>query len=193
MSELSHVPPTPLTPSLYDYVLRTGLREPDIIRELREETAKLPNGEWSIAPEQGPILKLFAGLINAKRVLEVGTFTGASTLWMAFALPVDGKILTMDVNSEYTKVAEKYWAKAGVSERISLKLQPAVKTLRELIDSKQAESYDLAFIDADKQNAPEYYELCLQLVRKGGLILVDNTLWDGKPADSSINDESTVG
>ncbi|MFO0935252.1 MAG: class I SAM-dependent methyltransferase [Gemmataceae bacterium] len=192
MSTRSHVPPTPLTPELYDYSLRVGLREPDVIRELREETALLPNGEWSIAPEQGPILALFVGLIQARNVLEIGTFTGASTIWLARALPPGGRVLAMDVSEEYTAIARRYWAKAGVSDRIELKLQPAIKTLDGLVAAGKASTYDLAFIDADKGNVGHYYDRALELVRPGGLILIDNTLWDGKPADAQVNDESTV-
>lgn len=187
MTSRSHVPPTPLSPELYDYTLRVGLREPDVIRELREETATLANGEWSIAPEQGPLLKLLVELTNAKRILEVGTFTGASTLWMALGLPADGTIIAMDVSEEYASVAKRYWAKAGVSDKIELHLRPALETLATLTGPD-----DLAFIDADKQNVVAYYESCLKLIRPGGLILIDNTLWDGKPADPTVTDDSTV-
>lgn len=193
MSALSHIPPTPLSSELYEYSLRVGLREPAIIRELREETARLENGEWSIAPEQGPVLALFVELIGAKRILEVGTFTGASTLWMANAMPEGGKIIAMDVSEEYTGVARRYWAKAGVANRIELKLQPALQTLDALLAEGKAETFDLAFIDADKGNVGQYYDYCLSLVRTGGLILIDNTLWDGKPADATVTDESTIG
>ena len=193
MSSLSHIPPTPLTPDLYDYALRVGVREPAVVRELREETATVANGEWSIAPEQGPLLALFVGLIGAKNILEVGTFTGASTLWMASAMPVGGRIVAMDVSEEYTAIAKRYWAKAGVSDRIDLRMQPALTTLDELLAAGRAGSFDVAFIDADKGNVGHYYDRCLSLVRQGGLILIDNTLWDGKPADPSVNDDSTVG
>jgi O-methyltransferase len=193
MSSRSHVPPTPLSPELYDYALRVGLREPDVIRELREETATLENGEWSIAPEQGPVLALFVELIGATRVLEVGTFTGASTIWMAAAMPAGGRVIAMDVSETYTAVARKYWARARVADKIDLHLQPALTTLDALLAAGGAGTYDLAFIDADKGNVGHYYDRCLALVRKGGLILVDNTLWDGKPADPSITDDSTVG
>lgn len=193
MTALSHVPPTPLTPELYEYSLKIGLREPAAIRQLREETATLENGEWSIAPEQGPVLALFVELIGATKVLEVGTFTGASTIWMANAMPAHGKIIAMDVSEPYTSIAKRHWLKAGVSNRIDLRLQPAIKTLDELLSAGRANEFDLAFIDADKGNVGEYYDRCLSLIRPGGLILIDNTLWDGKPADPSINDESTIG
>ena len=193
MSSLSHVPPTPLTPELYDYALRIGLREPTAIRDLREETATLENGEWSIAPEQGPLLALFVGLLSAKQILEVGTFTGASTLWMANAMPAEGRIIAMDVSDEFTSIAKRYWARADVSDRIDLRLQPAIKTLDELLATGKAGTFDLAFIDADKGNVGHYYDRCLSLIRPGGLILVDNTLWDGKPSDPGVNDESTIG
>lgn len=193
MSSRSHIPPTPLTPELYDYSLRVGLRESDVVRELREETATIENGEWSIAPEQGPVLALFVELIGAKRVLEVGTFTGASTIWMAAAMPPGGKVVAMDVSETYTAVARKYWAKAGVADKIDLRLQPALTTLDGLIAAGESGTYDLAFVDADKGNVSYYYDRCLALVRPGGLILIDNTLWDGKPADPAVTDESTVG
>ena len=193
MSALSHIPPTPLTPELYEYSLRIGLREPDAVRALREETATIENGEWAIAPEQGPVLALFVELIGAKQILEVGTFTGASTLWMAKALPPGGRIIAMDVSEQYTSIAKRYWTLAGVTDRIDLRLQPALKTLDELLASGRANGFDLAFIDADKGNIGHYYDRCLSLVRPGGLILIDNTLWDGKPADLTVNDDSTVG
>jgi predicted O-methyltransferase YrrM len=190
MVSLSHVPPTPLTPELYDYSLRIGLREPDVIRQLREETAARPHGEWSIAPEQGPLLQLLVELLGAKSVLELGTFTGASTLWMAMGLPEDGRIIAMDISEDDTAIAQHYWIKAGLAPKIDLRLQPALATLDELLT--KPELYDFAFIDADKANVVAYYERCLKLIRPGGLIAIDNTLWDGKPADPSITDESTL-
>lgn len=190
MSSLSHVPPTPLTPELYDYVLRVGVRETPAITRLREATAKLSNGEWSIAPEQGPFLAILVELLNARSVLEVGTFTGASALWMALALPAGGRIITLDVSEEYTALARAAWADAGVADRIELILRPALETLDRFVNEKQ--SFDFIFIDADKGNVGAYYDRGLTLCRTGGLIAIDNTLWDGKPADPSVQDESTV-
>jgi caffeoyl-CoA O-methyltransferase len=188
----SHVPPTPLTPALYDYVLSVSLRESEVLRELRAETAKLPNGEMSIAPEQGPFLALLVELLGAKRVIELGVFTGSSTLWMAQVLPKGGRILACDVSEEYTAVARKYWAKAGVADRIDLVLQPGLTTLDATLAAGQAGTFDLAFIDADKHNYDGYYERCLKLLRPGGIIAIDNTLWDGRVADSKVNDPDTV-
>jgi caffeoyl-CoA O-methyltransferase len=188
----SHVRPTPLTDRLYDYVLSVGLREPDVLRRLREETAGLPDGEWQTAPEQGPVLELLVKLLGAKRVLEVGTFTGYGTLWVALALPADGRVVTCDVSEPFTGVARWYWQEAGVADKIDLRLGPAVGTLDGLIAGGQGGTFDLAYIDADKANVGRYYEQCLELVRPGGVVAVDNTLWDGKPADPAVTDESTT-
>ena len=188
----SHVPPTPLTPALYDYVLSVSLRESDVLREVRAETAKLPNGEMSIAPEQGPFLAFLVELLGAKKVIELGTFTGSSTLWMALALPPGGRILACDVSEEYTATARKYWAKAGVTGRIDLVLQPGLKSLDARLAAGEVGTYDLAFIDADKVNYDGYYERCLKLLRPGGVIAIDNTLWDGRVADLTVTDPDTV-
>jgi O-methyltransferase len=183
----SHVRPTPLSDALYEYVLQVGLREPDVLRRLREETALLPDGEWQTAPEQGPLLELLVKLIGATRVLEVGTFTGYGTLWLALSLPADGRVTTLDVTDEYLQVGKKYWREAGVDARITYIQAPAIDTLGTL----PVDGFDLAFIDADKANAVAYYEHCYRLVRPGGIIAVDNTLWDGKPADDDFRDAST--
>jgi O-methyltransferase len=184
----SHVRPTPLTDHLYDYALSVGLREPAVLRRLRDETARLPDGEMQTAPEQGPLLDLLVKLLGAKQVLEVGTFTGYGTLWMALALPAGGRVVTCDVSEPFTAIARRYWAEAGVAGRIELRLGPAVETLAGL----PAGAFDLAYIDADKANVVRYYELCLGLVRPGGVVAIDNTLWDGKPADPAVTDESTA-
>jgi predicted O-methyltransferase YrrM len=192
MSFSSHVPPTPLTPALYDYLLTVSLREPDVLRELRTETAKLPNGEMSIAPEQGPILAFLIEILGAKNVIELGTFTGSSTLWMARALPSGGRILACDVSAEYTAVARKYWAKAGVADRVELVLRPGLETLDKRLSAGEAGTFDFAFIDADKVSYDGYYERCLKLLRPGGVIAIDNTLWDGKVANPAVTDPDTV-
>ena len=184
----SHVRPTPLTDQLYEYVLTVGLREPDVLRRLREETATLPDGEWQTAPEQGPLLDMFVKLLGAKRVIEVGTFTGYGTLWLALALPPGGTVVTCDVSAAFTAIGRKYWQQAGVADRIDLRLAPAVETLPTL----PAGGFDLAFIDADKENYGRYYDECLRLLRPGGLVLVDNTLWDGRPADPANQEASTI-
>jgi O-methyltransferase len=187
----SHVRPTLLTDELYDYVLRIGLREPDVLRRLREATAMLPDGEWQTAPEQGPVLDLLLRLLNARRVLEVGTFTGYGTLWMALALPPDGKVLTCDVSEDFAAVGRPYWQEAGVDGRIEFHHGPALATLDAFVAGESGGSFDFAFIDADKENCVRYYEQCLALVRPGGIVAVDNTLWDGRPADPANNEAST--
>jgi predicted O-methyltransferase YrrM len=188
----SHVRPTPLDDRLYEYVLSVALREPDAMRRLREETATLPDGEWQTAPEQGPLLDLFVKLLGARAVLEIGTFTGYGTLWLASALPPGGRVVTCDVSEAFTAVARRHWAEAGLSDRIELRLGPATETTAKLLADGRAGSFDLAFIDADKENYGRYYEDALALVRAGGLVLIDNTLWDGRPADPSNAEASTL-
>lgn len=187
----SHVRPTPMTDPLYDYFLSVSLREPDLLRRLREETALLSHGDWQTAPEQGPLLDLLVKMIPAKRILELGTFTGYGTLWMALADPT-AHITTCDVSDHYTAIAKRYWTEAGVGDRIDLQMGPGLVTLTKLIIDGQENSYDFAFIDADKGHYDGYYEASLALVRRGGLIVIDNTLWDGKPADEAITDVNTV-
>lgn len=189
----SFVRPTPMTDRLYEYVLSVSLREPEALRQLREETSRLSEAEWQIAPEQGPFLAMLVQLMGARQCLEVGTFTGYSAAWVAGVLPADGKIICCDVNESYAAIARKYWALAGVSARIDLRLAPALDTLTRLLAEGRAGSFDYAFIDADKANYDVYYEKCLELIRSGGLIAVDNTLWDGKVADPSATDEDTAG
>jgi predicted O-methyltransferase YrrM len=188
----SFVRPTPLTDALYDYALAAGPREPDVFRELREETGKLAEGEMQIAPEQGPLLALLVKMLGAKQCLEVGTFTGYSALWVASALPPGGQLICCDVSEEYTNLAQKYWAKAGLAQKIDLRLGPALDTLNRLLAGGWRGLFDYAFIDADKVNYGAYYEACLQLLRPGGLIAIDNTLWDGKVADPKVTDPDTV-
>jgi predicted O-methyltransferase YrrM len=175
--------PTPLTDALYDYLLAHSLRETDVQRELREKTASMPHGGMQISPDQGQFMALIARLMGARRTLEVGVFTGYSSLSVALALPDDGRIVACDVSAEWTAIARGYWKKAGVEKKIDLKLAPATETLDKLLDGGGAGAYDFAFIDADKGNYPAYYERCLKLVRVGGLIAVDNTLWNGWVAD----------
>ncbi|MFT3880129.1 MAG: class I SAM-dependent methyltransferase [Gemmatales bacterium] len=186
------VRPTMLTDKLYEYSLAVGLREPEVFRELREETGKLADGEMQIAPEQGPLLAMLVQLLGAKNGLEIGTFTGYSALWVASVLPADGRLICCDVSEEFTSLARKYWAKAGLASKIDLRLAPALETLAQLRNEGKSNFFDYAFIDADKVNYDAYYEACLQLVRPGGLIAIDNTLWDGKVADMSVNDPDTV-
>jgi predicted O-methyltransferase YrrM len=177
---------------LYTYLLDVSLREPPILRRLREETMAMPMSGMQISPEQGQFMALLVRMIGARRILEIGTFTGYSALWMALALPADGQLVASDVSEEWTTIACRYWAEAGVSERIDLLLAPALDTLRALSEAGAAGTFDLVFIDADKERYRAYYDAALGLLRTGGLIAVDNTLWDGKVADLSINTVDTL-
>ncbi len=168
---------------LYDYLLSTSLREVEILVKLRQETANLPQGRMQISPEQGQFMALLVQLIGAKKTLEVGVFTGYSSLAVALALPADGKIIAADVSEQFTAIARRYWQAAGVADKIDLRLAPGVETLDALLATGQAETFDFAFIDADKENYDAYYERSLQLVRPGGLIAIDNVLWSGRVAD----------
>jgi predicted O-methyltransferase YrrM len=181
-----------LTDQLYDYLLRVSLREPAILAELRAETAKLPGAGMQIGPEQGQFMALLVELIGAKRTLEVGTFTGYSALAVALALPPEGRVTACDVSEEYTRVARRYWAKAGVEHKVELKLGPALDTLGTLLAGGAAGSFDFAFIDADKNNYDGYYEQALQLLRPGGLIAIDNVLWGGDVVDPKKRDPDTL-
>lgn len=180
-----------LDEQLYNYFLSVSLREADILRQLREETAHLPNAIMQIAPEQGQFMALLIKLLGAKKTLEVGVFTGYSSLCVALALPIDGKIVACDVSEEYTTMARRYWQAAGVAEKIDLHIAPALDTLDQLLAEGQGETFDFAFIDADKGNYDGYYERSLQLVRTGGLIAIDNVLWSGRVADSQTKESST--
>jgi len=181
-----------LTESLYDYLIAVSLREPRLLLDLREETAALPNASMQIAPEQGQFMALLVRLMGARRCLEVGVFTGYSSLCVALALPADGRIVACDVSAEWTAVARAYWQAAGVEDKVDLRLAPALETLDALLADGHAGTFDLAFIDADKPRYLAYYERALALVRAGGLIVIDNTLWSGRVADPEISDESTV-
>jgi len=181
-----------LNDTLYDYLLSVSSRESVVQRRLREETARLPQAGMQITPEQGQFMALLAKLIQAKRVLEVGVFTGYSALAVALALPEDGRITACDISEEWTGVAHHYWKEAGVNGKINLLLGPALSTLDELIAGGQSGLYDMAFIDADKENYDGYYERSLQLLRTGGLLLLDNLLWGGKVADPGATDKDTL-
>ena len=177
---------------LYDYLLYNSLREPELLKKLREETALMPSGLMQILPEQGQFMGLLVRLIGIRRSLEIGVFTGYSSLAMALALHEDGMIIACDISKEYTLTARKYWKEANVDTRIQLKIGPAIDTLQELSQDDKLEPFDLVFIDADKGNYSNYYEAGLSLLRKGGLILVDNVLWSGKVADPDNQEEDTV-
>jgi caffeoyl-CoA O-methyltransferase len=177
---------------LSDYIESSWLREDPVLRELREETSKLENSAMQIGPDQGQFMALLVRAIGAKRCLEIGVFTGYSSTVVAMALPDDGKIIACDVSEEFTSVARRYWERAGVANKIELRLGPASETLDAILESGGAETFDFAFIDADKPNYLAYYERVLSLVCKGGLIAIDNVLWSGKVADLSVLDEQTL-
>ncbi len=180
-----------LSDGLYDYLLDVSLREPDVLRRLREETAKIPAAAMQIAPEQGQFMALLVELMEARNAIEVGTFTGYSSLCVALALPPGGRLVTCDENEEWTDVARRYWADAGVADRIDLRLGPALETLDGLVADGQAGSFDFAFIDADKKTYDAYYERILTLLRPGGLVSIDNVLWNGGVIDATRQDEAT--
>ncbi len=176
---------------LYQYLLDHSLREPEVLTRLRNETALLDMAVMQISPEQGQFMQLLMKMLGVRRAIEVGVFTGYSSLCMALAMPYEGRIIACDVNREWTQIAQRYWQLAGVAHKIDLQLAPASQTLENLIDAGQCDQYDFAFIDADKGNYLHYYELCLQLIRPGGVIAIDNVLWSGDVADKSKNDADT--
>jgi predicted O-methyltransferase YrrM len=180
-----------LEQSIYDYLLSVSLREPTILTQLRQETAQMPRSIMQISPEQGQFMALLIKLIGAKKTLEIGVFTGYSSLVVALALPADGKIVACDVSEEYTSIARHYWQQAGVADKIDLHIAPALETLDQLLTAGEAGSFDFAFIDADKGNYDNYYERSLELIRPGGLIAIDNVLWSGKVADIEVQDNQT--
>jgi len=182
-----------LLPDAVDaYVHDVAARETPLLRRLRDETAKLPNAGMQIGSDQGAFLALLVRLMGARRALEIGTFTGYSALCVATALPADGRLTCCDVSDEWTQVARRYWREAGVAERIDLRLAPAAKTLRSLLGDPGPGSFDFAFVDADKTGYDGYYEACLELLRPGGLVTFDNTLWNGAVADPTQNDPDTA-
>ncbi|MCT7971049.1 class I SAM-dependent methyltransferase [Laspinema olomoucense] len=176
---------------LHSYFLSISGRESDILRSLREETAAHPRSQMQIAPEQGQFMALLVQLLGATKTLEVGVFTGYSSLAVALALPPQGKIVACDISADYTAVARPYWQAAGVADKIDLRIAPALETLDRLLESGEAGTFDFAFIDADKENYDNYYERAVQLVRVGGLIAIDNVLWGGSVADPTVQDAST--
>jgi caffeoyl-CoA O-methyltransferase len=182
-----------LSEELHRYLVSVSVRPDPLLARLREETATMPRGGMQISAEQGQFMDLLVRLTGAKKCLEVGVFTGYSSLVVSQALPADGRIVALDVSEEFTSVARRYWAEAGVAGKIDLRLGPATETLTALLDEPGAAgSFDFAFIDADKPNYGAYYDAALRLVRPGGLIGIDNTLWSGKVADPSAADEDTA-
>ena len=176
-----------------DYLMNNSLREPDVLRRLCEETdAGNPHAEMAVSPIQGQLMMLLVKLIGAVKTLEIGVFTGYSSLCTALALPPEGRIVACDVNEEWTTVARRYWAEAGVADKITLRLAPAVETLDALLRDGQAGTFDFAFIDADKPNYDNYFERALKLMRRGGLMIFDNMLWSGRVADPGVQDVDTV-
>lgn len=181
-----------VTDQLHEYLLSVSVRETDILRQLREETAQHPMAQMQIAPEQGQLMALLVKLIGATKALEIGVFTGYSSLVVALALPSDGQLIACDVSEEYTAIARRYWQKANIAHKIDLRVAPAVETLDQLLAEGQANQFDFVFIDADKSSYDAYYERSLQLVRPGGLIAIDNVLWSGRVADPNEADNRTT-
>jgi predicted O-methyltransferase YrrM len=180
-----------LSPELYDY-LYAHSREPEVLQELRVETARMPNAGMQISPEQGRFMGFLVECLGARRCLEVGTFTGYSALAVALSLPADGRLIACDLNEEWTAIARRYWARAGVTDKIELRLGPGLETLDRLLADGQGGSFDFAFIDADKEAYSQYYERCLSLLRPGGVVAIDNALWRGDVALPSKIDRDTV-
>lgn len=181
-----------LNDAIYKYLLEHSLRETAVLKALRKETMSLEMARMQIAPEQGQFMALLVSMLGAKNIIEVGVFTGYSTLCMAQALPEGGRIVACDISEDWSNIASKYWQAAAVADKIDLRLAPAQETLAAMIAKGEQGQYDFAFIDADKENDTTYYEQCLELLRPGGVIAVDNVLWGGNVADSSINDEETL-
>ena len=181
-----------LTDKLYEYLVDHSVREHPVLAQLRAETAKLPHAGMQIGADQGQFMALLAKLIGARRCIEVGVFTGYSSLAVALALPDDGRIIACDVSEEWTAIARRHWEKAGVAKKIDLRLGRATTTLDQLLAEGGEGRYDFAFIDADKTSYRDYFERCLRLVRDNGLIAIDNTLWSGDVADPSNTKPDTV-
>ncbi len=180
-----------LNSGLYRYMLSNTLREDDIAQALRERTAAMAESNMQISPEQGQLMYLLAKLVGCRNAIEVGVFTGYSTLCVARALPAAGRLIACDVSEDWTSVGREYWQQAQVDRKIDLRIAPALDTLQQLIEKGQTRLFDFAFIDADKSNYDNYYEACLKLVRANGLIAIDNTLWAGAVADPEADDEDT--
>ncbi|MGH8280821.1 MAG: class I SAM-dependent methyltransferase [Gammaproteobacteria bacterium] len=180
-----------MTDQLYEYLLKVSLREPPILKRLREETAKHPKHNMQISPEQGQFMRLLVRLMGASRCIEVGVFTGYSSLSVALALPDEGRIIACDVSEEFTAVARRYWKEAGVERKIELRLAPATETLDAMLKRGEQGRYDFAFIDADKSNYLNYYERVIKLLRPGGVVAVDNVLWSGSVIDKKDKSEDT--
>lgn len=180
-----------LTEELHTYLIDNSIREPELLTRLRKETAEDPASNMQISPEQGQFMRLLVKMLGVKKAIEVGVFTGYSSLSVAMSLPEDGKLIACDVDEGWTSVAKRYWKEARQDHKIKLILAPAIDTLKNLIEQGQSGTFDYMFVDADKVNYHVYYELGLKLVRQGGVILFDNTLWSGRVIDPQVNDENT--
>ena len=181
-----------ITDDIHRYLVAHSVREPAVLARLRAATEALPEASMQIGPEQGQLMALLAKLIGAKHCIEVGVFTGYSSLAVALALPEDGRILACDVSEQWTAIARRFWREAGVEHKIELKLQPAARTLEQLLAAGEAGRYDFAFVDADKPAYDTYYELLLKLLRPGGLMALDNTLWSGAVANPNEREPNTA-
>lgn len=181
-----------LSDQLYQYLLKVSLREPEVLRLLRQETAQLPEHNMQISPEQGQFMRLLVQLTGGRKGIEIGVFTGYSALSVALGLPDDGQLIALDVSEEWTDVGRKYWEMAGVAHKIDLRIAPALESLQNLVAEGKEETFDFAFIDADKVNYQNYYEYCLRLLRPNGLIAIDNVLWSGRVADPKNTEPDTV-
>ena len=180
-----------ISASLLRYLRETSLRETHIQNELRQVTDKLPESGWEVSPEQGQFLALLVQITGAKNILELGTFTGNSSLAMGLALPIDGQIVTCDMETNYTNIAREHWIKAEIDKKIELRLGPAMSTLDDLIKEGTEDHFDMAFIDANKKDYDYYYERVLTLIRPGGLIVIDNVFWSGRVLDKNNHEKST--
>jgi caffeoyl-CoA O-methyltransferase len=179
-----------LPDDLHRYLLEVGVREPDLLRELREETGAMPEHDMQIAPEQGAFMALLVELTGARRCLEVGTFTGYSSTRIALAMPPDGSLVCCDISREWTDVARRYWERAGVADKIELRLGPALDTMDAMLTEGLGGSFDFAFLDADKDHYPEYSDRLIALLRPGGLLAIDNVFWGGEVVNPEADDVS---
>lgn len=177
---------------LYKYMMDISIKEPDILKDLRERTSKMDESDMQICPEQGQFMGLIVRMLNVKKAIEVGVFTGYSSICTALNMADGGKLIACDKNAGWTSIAQKYWKRAGVDNKIDLVSAPAADTLNKLIKEGQAGSFDFAFIDADKGNYDLYYELTLKLLRIGGIMMMDNMFWDGKVVDEAIDDDDAL-
>jgi caffeoyl-CoA O-methyltransferase len=182
---------TPLTDPLAAYVRSVTLREPDALRQLRESSENHPRASMQISPEQGQFLHVLVKLIHARKALEIGVFMGYSSSWIALAMPVGSRLVACEASQEYAAIARSTWKTVGVEDRVELRLGPALDSLSRLLAEGHGGTFDFAFIDADKANYSNYYDLAYDLVKPGGLIAADNTLWDGNVADPAIQDADT--